>query len=149
MHIPLNHFVCEICVVYHPCTLTQVWGRKNGHHFEGNIFLIYLPVELRRRSICFVWVFMTFSFLTFGNIRRLDVRKSNETGRYFISGPLHIEAKTKWPPFSRRYFEMDFLEWSCMHLDLFFIKICSQGSNDQYSSVGSENGLATSQYLSL
>ena len=29
----------------------------------------------------------------------------------------HIEAETKWTPFSRRHFEMDFLEWKCMHFD--------------------------------
>ena len=28
-----------------------------------------------------------------------------------------IEAETKWPPFCRRYFEMDFLEWNCMKFD--------------------------------
>ena len=26
----------------------------------------------------------------------------------------HIEAETKWPPFSRRHFQIDFLEWKCM-----------------------------------
>ena len=29
----------------------------------------------------------------------------------------HIEAETKWPPFSRRHFQMDFLEWKCMNFD--------------------------------
>ena len=31
----------------------------------------------------------------------------------------HIESETKWTPFSRRHFQMDFLEWKCMN----FIKI--------------------------
>ena len=30
---------------------------------------------------------------------------------------LHIEAETKWPPFSRRHFQMDFLEWKYMNFD--------------------------------
>ena len=35
-----------------------------------------------------------------------------------ILGPyLHIEAETKWPPFSRRHFQMDFLEWQCTNFD--------------------------------
>ena len=29
----------------------------------------------------------------------------------------HIEAETKWPPFSRRHFQMGFLEWKCMNFD--------------------------------
>ena len=29
----------------------------------------------------------------------------------------HIEAETKWPPFSRRHFEMHFREWKCMNVD--------------------------------
>ena len=30
---------------------------------------------------------------------------------------IHIEADTKWPPFSRRHFQMHFLEWKCMNFD--------------------------------
>ena len=29
----------------------------------------------------------------------------------------HIEAETKWTPFSRRHFQMHFLVWKCMNLD--------------------------------
>ena len=29
----------------------------------------------------------------------------------------HIEAETKWPPFSRQHFQMDFREWKCMNFD--------------------------------
>ena len=27
----------------------------------------------------------------------------------------HIEAETKWPPSSRRHFQMDFIEWKCIN----------------------------------
>ena len=30
---------------------------------------------------------------------------------------LHIEAETKWPTFSRRHFQMHFLEWKCISFD--------------------------------
>ena len=30
----------------------------------------------------------------------------------------HIEARTKWLPYSRRHFQMDFLEWKCINFDL-------------------------------
>ena len=54
----------------------------------------------------------------------------------------HIEAETKWPPFSRRYFQMHFLEWKYMISDFYITEVCSWGSNWQYSSIGSNNGLA-------
>ena len=45
-----------------------------------------------------------------------------------------IEANTKWPPFSKRHFEKDFLNvWIS-------VDICSNGSNWQYSSIGSDHG---------
>ena len=29
----------------------------------------------------------------------------------------HIEAETKWPPFSRRHFQIHFREWKCINFD--------------------------------
>ena len=37
---------------------------------------------------------------------------------------------------------MDFLEWKCLSFDQDSTEICSQGSNEQYSNIGSDNGLA-------
>ena len=31
----------------------------------------------------------------------------------------------KWAPFSRRHFEMDFLQWKCMNIDWSFTEVCS------------------------
>ena len=39
----------------------------------------------------------------------------------------HIEAETKWPPFSRRYFQMHVLEWECMNFDWGFSEIFPKG----------------------
>ena len=44
-----------------------------------------------------------FTFVT-----ALNMPRSREISRYFSGS--HIEAETKWPPFSRRHFQMDFLE---------------------------------------
>ena len=52
------------------------------------------------------------------------------------------EAETKWPPFSRRHFQTNFLEWKCTNFDYNFTEVCSWGSTEQYSSIGSDNGLA-------
>ena len=43
--------------------------------------------------------------------------------------------------FDRHHFEMHFLEWIYMNFDSYFTDICSNWSNWQYSSTGSDNGL--------
>ena len=37
---------------------------------------------------------------------------------------------------------MHFREWILLYFDENFIEICSPGSNQEYSSIGSDNGLA-------
>ena len=37
---------------------------------------------------------------------------------------------------------MHFVEWKCIHIDYDFTEVCSYGSNQQYSSIGADNGLA-------
>ena len=48
---------------------------------------------------------------------------------------------TKWPSFCRRYFHMHFCEWKFLYFDSYFTEACSLGSNCQYVSIGSGNGL--------
>ena len=36
---------------------------------------------------------------------------------------------------------MHFLEWKLLYFDSYFIEIYSQGSNFQYASIGSDNGM--------
>ena len=43
------------------------------------------------------------------------------------------------------HFQMHFLEWICINFDWGFTEICSQGSNQQYSSIGLDNGLVLSR----
>ena len=42
---------------------------------------------------------------------------------------LHIETETKWPPFSRRHFQVHFLEWKYINFDYDFTEVSFQGSN--------------------
>ena len=51
-------------------------------------------------------------------------------------------GRDKWPPFFRRHFQMDFLEWKCVDFDYDFTEVCSNGTNLQYTSIGLDNGLA-------
>ena len=34
-----------------------------------------------------------------------------------IAHAQHIEAETRWPPFSRRHFQMHFLQWKCINFN--------------------------------
>ena len=42
-----------------------------------------------------------------------------------------LRPRLKWPPFSRRHFQMHFLEWKHMNFDWDFIEVYSHGSNYQ------------------
>ena len=37
----------------------------------------------------------------------------------------HIEAETRWPPFSRQHFQMHFLQWKYMNFNQNFTEVCS------------------------
>ena len=43
--------------------------------------------------------------------------------------------------FNRRHFQIHFLEWKCKNFDLDIFEVSSQGSNQYYSSIGSDSGL--------
>ena len=74
---------------------------------------------------------------------------------YLARGPLNsytciaercislIEVETKWLRFCRRYFQCHFLEWKLLYFfSLNFTEICYQRPNWQYTSIGSDDGLA-------
>ena len=52
-----------------------------------------------------------------------------------------IGAATKWPPFSRRHFQMYVLERKCLNFHWYFAEVHSQGSNWQHFSIGLDNDL--------
>ena len=61
----------------------------------------------------------------------------------------HTEAETKWTTFNRRHIQTYFLQWKCLNFDSNFTAVCSSGSNYQYSSIGSDNGLATTRQQAI
>ena len=46
-------------------------------------------------------------------------------------------------------FQMHFLEWKYISLDEDFTDVCPKGSNQQYSSIGSDNGLAPARQQAI
>ena len=61
--------------------------------------------------------------------------------RLFVSSLTH-KAEKKWPLVRRRQLQMQFLQWKYLYFDYYFTEVCSWGSNQQHSSIGSDKGLA-------
>ena len=51
--------------------------------------------------------------------------------------------------FKKAFFQMHFLDWNCINVDWDFTEICSQGSNKQYSSIGSDNCLVPARQQAI
>ena len=61
----------------------------------------------------------------------------------------HIGAETKWLPFCRPHFQIYLFEWHLFLFDSNVIQICSYGSNLQYASIDSDNGLASNNWQTI
>ena len=92
------------------CPLIWVtsWTRQqNVSHFVSVSIWLELKIELLHRFI----VSQTSTKHTVIYIRHFSI---------YVSLPRfnwHFEAEIKWPKFSRRHFQMHFLEWKCMNFD--------------------------------
>ena len=62
---------------------------------------------------------------------------------------LLISSWPKWPPFRRRLFQSHFDEWNFFYFNSNFTEVCSQGSNWQQGSIGSDNGLAPDRWQAI
>ena len=51
-------------------------------------------------------------------------------------------GQDKMAAFSQTTFQMRFWEWKYLNFDYNFTEACFEGSNWQYASIGSDNGLA-------
>ena len=56
---------------------------------------------------------------------------------------------TKWLPFHRHPFQMQFRQWKFFHFDSNVTEVCSWGSNWQKVSIGSGNGLAPNRWQAI
>ena len=54
----------------------------------------------------------------------------------------YLVTHTKWSPFFRRHFQIWVLVQRLFYFDSYFTTSCSQWSNQQYISIGSDNGYA-------
>ena len=61
-------------------------------------------------------LYLNFTVLNF--IVDVDIAVSSVVGLRFTF------PRTKWPPFRRRYFHMQFREWKVLYFDLNFPEVC-------------------------
>ena len=52
-------------------------------------------------------------------------------------------------PLCRWHFQVHFLEWKCIDINQYFTEFYSQGSNQQYSSIGPDNGLVPTRQQTI
>ena len=60
----------------------------------------------------------------------------------------HIEAKTRWPTFSRRHFQMDLLKWKLFYFDS-NLKYVPKGPIDNNPAFGSDDGLVPNRWQAI
>ena len=73
------------------------------------------------KNIC-----VKFSFITFDHCWNLSDEVIRGINQHWLNTLTHW-GWDKWLPFSRRHFQMHFLEWKC--IIFYFTEVCSQGSN--------------------
>ena len=130
--------------------------RQNGRHFADDIFKrIFLNENVR------ITIKISLKFVPkvrINNIPALvQIMAWRRPGDKPLSGPMMVSLLThicvtrpQWVKCmlrymintSRRHFRMHFLEWKSLNLEYSLTEVCSQGSNRQWYSIGSDNGLA-------
>ena len=58
-------------------------------------------------------------------------------------------TETKWPPFYRQHLKVHFREWKPLNFKQDLTEICTLCSNQQYGSIGSDNGLAPNRQRAI
>ena len=58
----------------------------------------------------------------------------------------HIGAETKWPPFCKQHFQVNFRN---LYFNSNFIEICPPGSHWQKASIGWDNGLVPNRWQAI
>ena len=126
----------------------------NQHRFSDSVPLATRyhldqcwPNSMMQKLHCFVTDFFVVGFQLLGANRMICYDGSPEL--YTRHNLEHSEAETKWLPFCRRHFKIDFLVWKLLNFDLNFTEIYSKGSNQQQAFTFSNNGLAPRRWQAI
>ena len=110
---------------------------------EGSAqFVPYLQWAVRCK-----WVVLIFPLCTLTS--NVTITRECPGQRYMQEQERLCIYETKWPSFLRRHFHVNFLEWKLLNFRYNFIEICSLGSNWQYYSIGSVNGLVPNRWQAI
>ena len=64
----------------------------------------------------YAWQFISFVFVSCVLMLYGNMNVDYQSFRYWLIA-FSTPAETRWPPFSRRHFQMHFLEWKCINFD--------------------------------
>ena len=104
-----SNFGVEVCAVW------------NNNNFQGShLYIESWPLQVPAGSKCVISVASNFLPGRGGFHCWLKCINSPQEGLLQV-----IEAETKWPPFRRLQFHLQFLEWKCYNLDMNFTEVCS------------------------
>ena len=92
-----------------------------------------VPDWSRRHDCLFYWVYNTKKNILHGSVF--------QSVSLVVSTLPVAWARDKWTPFRRRYFQVH----QCLNSELKFTAVCSLRSNQQFSIIGLNNGLAASR----
>ena len=93
-----------ICLEYMICVTSPSVTKKPSHVWLASKYLTSHLSLCKSRYI--MWQMHCVFFV--------NVMNKNKNHGLCASS---IEAETKWPPFTRRHFEMHVLEWTCINFD--------------------------------
>ena len=136
-----TEYVHGLCFVVFCCGLASV---KFRDHFVNAPSQWEMTLHC---NIVFHWIgaFTKWSLKLYrypGVLLNWDWHDNNMIATVPVKQPKLISPWTKWPPFRRWHFQMHILEWKYIDFDWNFSEFYSQCSNEQYSNICSDNGLA-------
>ena len=109
--------------------------RQNGRHLIGDLFNFISGYET-----CCILIQMTLRFVPIG--------LNNSQSSYREICRLSVDA-TKWLPFADGVLEFVFLYENWGIPIQICTKFCSQSSNQQYTSIGSDNGMMLNRWQTI
>ena len=136
------------------CRLCVTWGRQGEFLSSSHTQYTHICTLHMYTYTCFA----SLRFIEFAEmVAKKLTSKSLFTYSYWIIETLvrHCintithRGQTKWPPFRRRHFKVQFLEWNPLNIKEDFTEIYSLWSNRQYCSISLDNGLVPNRYRGL
>ena len=113
--------------VYHVTFSTQASSERKIHNAHWHSFYSCIGIrEYRNHMFCDErqWLYVCMYLILAGMKYNIQgITSWIATWGHQALTLLNTLRPRKWPPFSRRHFKMDFLEWKCTNFDYYFAEV--------------------------